>query len=255
MIKMIAIDLDGTLLSDDKNISDYSLSILEKCKSKGLKIAFATARTEREAERLSKQADPDFQILNGGALVIKRNREVIYKSQLSVEMSNAIINECLKESGIINLSVITDEFHYRRVKPSSNHPDYSKWTYNDYSKPLSTETYSIDIKTLNPDIANKIENNFKDINIIKVTDVNAYRILHKDADKMAGVKAIAEEEKIALNEIAAFGDDYSDMRMLRECGTGIAMENGIAEIKKIAGYVCKSNNNDGVAKWIEEYLL
>jgi hydroxymethylpyrimidine pyrophosphatase-like HAD family hydrolase len=53
----------------------------------------------------------------------------------------------------------------------------------------------------------------------------------------------------------AFGDDYNDIEMLQRCGTGIAMENGIDEIKKISDYICGSNNKDGVARWIEKNIL
>ena len=55
--------------------------------------------------------------------------------------------------------------------------------------------------------------------------------------------------------IAAFGDDFNDIGMLRLCGTGIAMENAIEEVKGVADEVCASNEKDGVAEWIEKNLL
>jgi len=53
----------------------------------------------------------------------------------------------------------------------------------------------------------------------------------------------------------AFGDDWNDIELLRNCGTGIAVANALNEAKAVADYVCASNDEDGVAKWLEEYVL
>jgi hydroxymethylpyrimidine pyrophosphatase-like HAD family hydrolase len=58
-----------------------------------------------------------------------------------------------------------------------------------------------------------------------------------------------------MNDVAAFGDDFSDVEMLNECGIGIAVANAIVEAKTTADYICDTNDNDGVAKWIEEKIL
>jgi hydroxymethylpyrimidine pyrophosphatase-like HAD family hydrolase len=60
---------------------------------------------------------------------------------------------------------------------------------------------------------------------------------------------------ITLVETAAFGDDYNDKEMLRDCGVGIAVANAIEEVKAVADYICDSNENDGVAKWLDERIL
>lgn len=58
-----------------------------------------------------------------------------------------------------------------------------------------------------------------------------------------------------MSEIVAFGDDLNDIDMLTECGYGIAVDNAVQEVKKIADFICESNDNDGVAKYIEKYIL
>lgn len=71
-------------------------------------------------------------------------------------------------------------------------------------------------------------------------------------------KAITElcrHLNITSSEIAAFGDDFNDIGMLKLCGLGIAMENAIAKVKQAADEICASNENDGFAKWIENHLL
>ena len=59
---------------------------------------------------------------------------------------------------------------------------------------------------------------------------------------------------VPASQIVAFGDDFNDIGMLKVCGTGIAMDNAIEEVKNAADQVCDSNEADGVAKWMEEHL-
>ena len=255
MIKMIIMDLDGTLLNSDKNISDYTLSVLEKCRRKENKIAIATARSEKSAERCIKLIKPDIMILNGGALVIKNNRETIYKKLLSVNTSDGIINEFINNNDIGDFTIETDEDYYVSYKEQAYHSDYMHGKYYDFSKPLSQETYKITVEIFNKETAIKIGNKFNECNVIGFSGENWHRFAHKEAEKMLAIEAIATHEKIKVNEIVAFGDDYNDIEMVKGCGVGIAMENGVEEIKKIAKYICKNNNEDGVGKWIEENIL
>ena len=72
---------------------------------------------------------------------------------------------------------------------------------------------------------------------------------------MDGIKSLATYFNINLVDIVAFGDNGCDIEMLRGCGIGIAVDNAIKEAKAIADYVCYSNDNDGVAKWLELNVL
>jgi hydroxymethylpyrimidine pyrophosphatase-like HAD family hydrolase len=97
MIKMIVMDLDGTLLNDDdENISPYTLSILNKCKEKGIKIVIATGRSRLAAEEIIDLIKPDFSILNDGALILNENKEIIYNKLLSLGMLDEIDDEYLE---------------------------------------------------------------------------------------------------------------------------------------------------------------
>ena len=60
---------------------------------------------------------------------------------------------------------------------------------------------------------------------------------------------------ILPQEILAFGDDFNDIGMLKLCGKGIAMENAISQVKEVAGEITKTNNDDGVAWYVEKYIL
>jgi len=79
--------------------------------------------------------------------------------------------------------------------------------------------------------------------------------MHRDATKWTGVLAVAKHWGIAIENIAAFGDDYNDVEMLAKAGFGVAVANGIDEAKATARYVCGTNDEDGPARWLEEYVL
>jgi hydroxymethylpyrimidine pyrophosphatase-like HAD family hydrolase len=66
---------------------------------------------------------------------------------------------------------------------------------------------------------------------------------------------LAKIWNIEPSEIAAFGDDLNDIDLLRYAGYGVAMENALDEVKAVADYICDTNDNDGVAKWLEDNML
>jgi hypothetical protein len=80
-------------------------------------------------------------------------------------------------------------------------------------------------------------------------------IMHREAKKSKAVAALADNWGIRRSEIVAFGDDLNDVDMLKHCGVSVAMGNAVDEVKGIAAYICDTNENDGVAKWIEEYAF
>ena len=79
-------------------------------------------------------------------------------------------------------------------------------------------------------------------------------IQNKQSSKANGIKALANRYDIALSQIVAFGDDYNDIDMLQSCGISVAVKNALPEVKNAAKEITESNEQDGVAKWLEHYL-
>ena len=80
-------------------------------------------------------------------------------------------------------------------------------------------------------------------------------IMNKFSTKWNGINFIRENYGIIEENVLSFGDDDADIEMIKNSGIGIAVENGNEKIKNIANYICKNNEEDGVAKWIEENIL
>ena len=90
---------------------------------------------------------------------------------------------------------------------------------------------------------------------LKVARDGLGQIMHKDATKANAVAALARYWIIAQSEIVAFGDDLNDIDLLIYAGVGVAVANALDEVRAIAKYICDANENDGVAKWLEENVL
>jgi hydroxymethylpyrimidine pyrophosphatase-like HAD family hydrolase len=202
MVKMIVVDLDGTLLDDDGNVSNYTLSILKECKRRNIYIAIATARSEKSCEEFIKILEPDIIIAEDGSVLIINNR-IIYNNSESKKCYNKI-NELSIENNTLN----------RNGKHS-----------------------------LNDKLNNAIEKLL--FNIFNANESN----------KMNAIIDVIKYLNISMLETVSFGDGFNDMEMIKECGVGVVVENGIQELKNMADYICRDNNHDGVAKWIEENIL
>jgi hydroxymethylpyrimidine pyrophosphatase-like HAD family hydrolase len=104
-----------------------------------------------------------------------------------------------------------------------------------------------------------------DVNIIKkylpedlyveLMDDKIALIMNRNATKWNGIKELLNYYKIDKENTVAFGDDFVDIEMIEKCGIGVAVENGIEEIKVKAKYICCKNTEDGIAKWIEKNIL
>jgi hydroxymethylpyrimidine pyrophosphatase-like HAD family hydrolase len=97
-----------------------------------------------------------------------------------------------------------------------------------------------------------IRQNMPDSMYLTVARDGLGMIMHRDATKSKAVAKLAKMWNIKESEIAAFGDDLNDIDMLTCAGVGVAMKNALVEVKAVADYICDTNDNDGVAKWLEE---
>ena len=105
----------------------------------------------------------------------------------------------------------------------------------------------------NPHIVERIASNFPMLDLLRYTGENLYRFANRNAVKWNAVKAAAEYYNINTDMVVAFGDDINDLEMIKNCGVGVAVENGIEEVKSVAKFICDISDNDGVAKWLEGF--
>ena len=251
-IKMIVTDLDATLLRSDRTISKYTADVFRRVHECGVFTAFATARDYRFiTEHISPLFGiiPDVIIADNGALARYNNKD-LYKRLIPSKTANAL----LPRFELIS-SASTEDSYYLHDANASDHWSIGKKNtiITDFVRGMSSDAFYLAGTIIKPSA--RITEEFPEIRTVAYSDVDFVTLVHCEATKLNALTAVERALNIIADEIAAFGDDYSDIEMLRKCGVGVVVANAIDEVKSAADYVCDSNDNDGVAKWIEENVL
>lgn len=255
-IKLIVTDLDNTLLKNDKTISDYSAEIFRRCRDYGIMTSVATARYITGIQPFINKIHPDYQITNDGTMTFQ-NGKLLFGYYIDLNIANKILNIIKEENPNGYISVVTEDGIFRKYgtkTPKPANSDESPSFISDFKKPLAKPPFKIVAECLNPYIASDIASDLQ-CRIITYRNENRFAFISGNAGKVNAIKELTSRLNIPLDKVAAFGDDKNDFDMMSECGHSIAVANAIDEIKNIADYITDTNENDGVAKFIEHNFL
>ena len=260
-IKMIVTDLDGTLLRGDNwataTVSDYTMSILKKCHAKGIKITYATGRDDGATIPALSELVDGYAHNNGAKAYI--GDTLIYKRAIPLDnVRNVLI---AADNAGVKITAERNGIFYGNF----NNPEEWQWQWPKLYENIDFKTLDIEANLLFA-IANSIEESKIAEQIITkhlpndlclhIREEEAlFVVLHNEAVKSKSVAALAAHWGINPSEIVAFGNDATDIDLLEYCGIGVAVSNALDDVKNVADCICESNENDGVAKWLEERLL
>lgn len=256
-IKMIVTDLDKTLLRSDKTISDYTADIFMRCRQRGIKVVFATARSENACRRFTDRIHPDAIISSDGALA-RIGGTTVYRAAMNIETVNGLLRACLKQPGVGYITMDTDQGYLVNQPIDENDPAWAAYLpafLMDAARGVDCDAYKMTVEISDDRAVQRILSDFPTVDAVPFSGEGWYRFADKAANKWQGVKALAAHSNLDLKDIAAFGDDYSDIEILQNCGIGVAVSNAIDVAKAAADCICDTNDNGGVAKWMEANLL
>lgn len=248
-IKAIVVDLDRTLLHTDKTISPHTAEVFKKCKQKGILLMVATARPLRTMLQYCEIIDFDAISATNGARIICGD----YRKECALcpESVDRILT-ALKHYPNFRVTLETGEEAY------SNKPieDYDSVISNDLAAVARAEgAIKILIALDTPDVLETVKNMLSDDLYYTVANGRLIQIMSKSVTKWNGVKAMLDISNISAEETAYFGDDFDDIEPIRMCGVGVAVSNAIDEVKAVADHIAESNDEDGVAKFIEGMIF
>ena len=270
MYKLVAIDLDGTLVTDEKELTPKTMKAIKEASQKGVKIMISSGRSfyrlEKYIDALDLRKENQYTIcFNGGMIVENTTKEMIYSKNLDAEE----VKELIQLGKTLGLPIVI----------------YSRDTHYTEQVPEVMQKNSKNLKGMNLKIVNFNEMNFeeKENYIYKIcfidkpeiiiekrkeipkeimekyeitSSVPEYiEIVKKGIKKSEAIKVVMDKYDIKQNEVMAIGDGENDVEMLSFAGLGIAMENAMDDVKEFANDVTTSNNHDGVANAIEKYIL
>lgn len=254
-VKMILTDLDDTLLTDEKQISPRSREVFAICQEAGIVTGFATARSEIPAAPYAKVLRPRVQVLNSGGLVIV-DEELVSRTLLPSAVTAELLLQIQELETVTDICVETTGAYYCNQKDIFRFgTDYSHSSFCDFSEPFQKEAYKITLSTKDSEAVFAIAGKYEECHSFSYAAPGWCCIQPKGVSKGNGAKLAADYLGIPLSNVAAFGDDVTDIDLLRSAGVGVAMENAIPAVAKAAAYHTLSNQADGVAYFIENHIL
>ena len=212
MYKLVAIDLDGTLLDSYGQISEKNKTTIQNAISKGTKIVLTSGRGTMSVKNFASELGADEYLTEDVYQYILNRKENDYTKITVCDDNNIIFNSIIRKLRTINGIDVLDVGHMTRKLLK-----------------FGTEVYSIEYFYT--------------------------EITNENTDKWNAIKFLTNELGISKDEVMAIGDNVNDQTMLENAGMGVAMANSAPYIQKMGKVVTDTNNNDGVAKAIEKYIL
>ena len=265
--KLIAVDLDGTLTNSKKEISPRNRYSLLEAQSQGKKVIIASGRHPLGVYPIAHDLMLDryggyIMSFNGGRIIDCSTGNTVVSKLFPIEYLPDIVG-VLSES---NITVIT--FDDKKIYANNKVNDYT-YIERDVLKtemivtPDFLSAVKFDINKIllagEPDELDRYQKiltqRYDGLLDIYKSAPYFLELMPFGVSKGSMLPLLLERIGIGREELIAFGDNYNDMTMIGYAGFGVVMGNGEAEIKKIANYVCESNDEDGVAKTIEKYVL
>ena len=267
MYKLIAIDMDGTLLKDDKSISKATESAIIKAKKRGIKIVLTTGRPLEGIKEYLKQlhliSPSDYAItFNGASIVNTMDGKEIYSCFLKGSDFTYLYN-LSKELNVYmhsysKLGCITP---FPLSKYTKLEGDINKIPVHEIDPKIIEPDENI-VKVLMVEEEEKLDRAFNNLPkevFSKYTVVKSapyfLEFLNKETNKGNAVKMLAKQLNIEPHEVICIGDAGNDVHMIKYAGLGVAMGNAFKEVKEIADYITDTNENHGVAKVIDKFCL
>ncbi|WP_067840577.1 Cof-type HAD-IIB family hydrolase [Amphibacillus sediminis] len=264
---LIALDLDGTLLTDQQAISERSKSVIKKAREAGHIVVIATGRPHRASLDYYHELALDTPMINfNGAYLhhpTDKKWEVLH-SPLPLRTAKGIIQTCydLEVDNImaeVLSNVYIDRYDSKLMEIVHTSKEDNPIKIGSLKNLLNEDPTSLLIYPRDEHIDELRANLDRDHAAVIEhrrwgAPWNIIEIVRKGMNKAVALERVAHYYHIDPTEILAFGDEDNDLEMIEYAGVGVAMGNAIAQLKEMANYQTKTNQEDGVAAFIEDYL-
>ncbi|MFY9497517.1 MAG: Cof-type HAD-IIB family hydrolase [Tepidanaerobacteraceae bacterium] len=266
--KLIVLDLDGTLLDSNKEITDKDRKAIDLLKNMGILVTIATGRHPSNSSKYVYELGITIPIIacNGALIRDVRNGTTLRMKEVDSDVALKVINYC-KQKQLDFLVYTSDAIYYsdnsERIKAIQAYNDSVSQElrvplYRMKSLDISQQSIiKILVRSNEYQVFEKLEEHVKKdgrLTIVK-SESDLIDIMTKGVSKGDGLEFLAKHLDIDLRYTVAFGDNHNDMSMLEVAGLSIAMGNAEEELKEIADYITVSNDESGVSHAVYKYIL
>ena len=262
MIKMVATDIDGTLLKWSYEYSPYVKDTIKKLQEAGIKVVLVTGRMHCAATGIAKELgikEPIVSYQGGMIKEFSKSDRVLYRKDMDSERALEIIDWAREND--IHINLYMDDVLYVE-RDSETIRKYTNARYIDYTVcPFD----NLEIKNVNKILAikygdadtvtgwvNYLEKKYPDLYIVKSTPYFC-EISHKDARKSCAVEYLCKKWGIKKDEVLTIGDQNNDIELLKSGGIKVAMGNGTPELKECADFITDTVDNNGFVKAVNKF--
>lgn len=263
-IKLVAIDLDGTLLRSNKRLSRANAQAIADVTNLGVHVVLASARPPRGVRDIYHRLALDtLQVNYNGALIhdMPRGKNVFHQP-MPVALAKKIVKLARRKDPDVVISVevldkwYTDHVDDKLPTETSKHfsPDFVGPLDAFLTVPVTKLMLLAPPEKLKP-IHAAVRTKFANDIAILISDDYLIQLVHKQVDKASALKLVAEQYNIPREQIMAIGDAPNDIGMVQWAGLGIAMDNAWPQLKKVANHIAPPNDNDGVAHVLKKFIL
>ncbi|MBR1425651.1 HAD family hydrolase [bacterium] len=261
MIKLVATDIDGTILPYSGEFSSKTKECIQKLSKLGVKVVLVTGRMHSSAIPLAKQLGLNTPIISyQGGLIKNFEGKTLYQSDLHSNYAKEIILWARKNNVHLNL-YIDDKLYVEhdnetiRQYIKGKFVDYTVCSFDDLEIKDVNKLLAIDIH--NPERVTTwvkiLKSKYPDLYIVKSTPYFC-EIGSGDAKKSVGVEFLCKMWGIKKEEVLTIGDQNNDIDLVQAGGIGVAMGNATDELKSCADYITDTVENDGFVKAVEKFF-
>lgn len=265
-MKLIAVDVDGTLLNSNNEISEKTKDALIRAGEAGHKVVIVSGRPTAAVIHIAKELEFEkygglLSNYNGGSITNFKTGEVISNHTLDLNLAKKI----LAETKDLPLEIIIPKEDYIISDRQNKFLDYERDLLKVDTEAVEDLRENIDfspnkiIFASDPEILEEYLPFLSDTYGATTAQVRSqriyYEIMPQGLSKGESLLEIANYYGINQKDIIAFGDELNDETMIEVAGTGVAMGNAVEKIKEIADYITLSNDEDGIADYLEKFIL
>ncbi|MDB1123826.1 Cof-type HAD-IIB family hydrolase [Vibrio algarum] len=267
MYKLVALDMDGTLLNSDKIITDRNKQAIANAREKGVTVILASGRPlagmREKLEELQLTSDKDFVVSSNGSYVhrVSDNKEI--HSQIITGKEAKHVAKLAEQLGVhmhafsIEHGLITPKNNpYTEHEAVINGLSIKEFDFSQLDddhqiiKAMFADAPE-ELDRVTPLLDKELHNEFT---IVRSAHI-FLEFLHLESNKGVGVAAVAKYLGINADEVISMGDAENDHHMMKYAGLGVAMGNATKETKALADHITDTHDNSGVAQVIEEFIL
>ena len=264
----LVLDIDGTLVGSDKQVSEKTREALIRLQERGKTVAIASGRSisgiRKTAARIQLDKFGGYIIAYNGTTVINcKTGECIYNQTVDRELIKPVY-EAAKEVGV-GILVYRDQSKEllagngvdKYIEMDARACDIAIREVSDFPKAIDFPINKF-LLTGEPEHMKEVERVMRDkfgdkLNVFR-SDPYYVELLPRFIDKSVAVEKLVRFLDISRDKLICVGDSYNDLTMLRYAGFGVAMGNAQQEVKEAADYVTSSNDEDGIVQVIEKFM-